>query len=200
MGQSTRCVITAAAAAAHAPVPQAIVSPTPRSHARTERVFWPSVRANSILARAYHLVGETVNEDHAVRIAHRYSCDVHLFIGNVDAGVKHRISGEIHRDFGGRCYGQSHVYGYALNKTVKSLVQLQRLYAAECLYCDMIGLCYLIVRYKLCYTSDAVAAHLSFRSVGIEYTHTAVGFVAWQYDNYAVGVEAGVTVAHFDSE
>ena len=148
----------------------------------------------------HHLVREAVDKDYAVWIAHGYGGDFHSLSGDVDRGVKHSVCIEIHRYVGWRGHGQPHVYGHGFDKSVRSRMQLQRLDAAECFDCKMVGFRDMIVGHIFGYAADAVATHLGFCTVGVENSHAAVGFVTWQYGDDAIGVEACMSVAHLDGE
>ena len=50
------------------------------------------------------------------------------------------------------------------------------------------------------HTSDSIAAHHSFRTVGIKHTHTTIRFIGGHYEYESVGTDSEMTVAYSHSK
>ncbi len=143
---------------------------------------------------------EAVDEDHAVRVAHRHGREPQLLAVDFHRHVDHALGPAGDRDTLGLEAWRAHVDGDGVGEAVEAGVDLYGLNAAEGFDTYGVAADEAVVVDIFCDATYAVAAHLGLGAVGIEYAHAAVGAIAG-HDGYdTVGAYAGVSAADLAGE
>ena len=207
MRRSVRPVRTPATQTAQAPVPQASVSPEPRSQVRWRTVSRLRTSMNSTLVRlgkrgSVSICGPTprtsssvalVDERDAVGVAHRDAGDGERAAGDFERRVDRRIAGERRGNLAAGEDRLAHVDADALDlagaefEVERGTACRRRRSAAgrggDAVVVDVLG-----------DAADAVAAHFGLGAVGVEHPHLGVGAVDGADQDQAVGADAEVAI------
>ncbi len=148
-------------------------------------------------AQAFHVCCIGVGEHHAVRIAHRHQRHAVSFTAHFK-----RIADDLFAVYrrGYRLsvkYGRAHIHPYALDFAVFTRKKFKLFNARKGFNRTITAFNVTQIVRKLPHATDTVSAHFAFRPVGVEHTHSAIGFVGSAQKNYSVAPYPEMSVRKF---